>query len=194
MDWIKSICVYCGGSQDANPKFYEAAAAFGKILAQNNIRLVYGGAQVGMMGAIANAALEGGGEVLGITPNHLEEMQPAHKGLSELIFVPDMHTRKRTMFENSDAFVVLPGGFGTLDEVFEIITWKQIKLHDKQVVFLNLEGYWEPIKSLAQELLKEKFIKESDLKYFDFVEKPEDILPLLGSCSKPEFPDQTDKF
>src|SRR5882724_11747956 len=147
---VKRLCVYCGSSDRVAAAYREAARRLGTILAASGIELVYGGGRIGLMGLVANAALEAGGRVIGIIPAHLHDAEIGHSGVSELIVVGSMHERKQRMFEMSDAFAVLPGGLGTLDEAFEIITWKQLSLHDKPVVILDVAGYWAPLVALIE--------------------------------------------
>ena len=144
---LKSICVYCGSAFGANPKHRAMAQRFGELLGRNGIDLVYGGGRVGLMGVIADAALKNGSKVIGVIPEHLQSKEVGHHGISELRVVPNMHERKELMFQLSDAFVILPGGFGTLDETFEMITWRQLRLHDKPIVLLDIDGYWAPSRS-----------------------------------------------
>ena len=142
---IKSVCVYCGSSSRVRQSYKDAAVELGLILAREGIRLVYGGGQVGIMGIIADTVLKNGGEVTGIIPHFLNESEVGKADVTELIAVDSMHVRKQIMAEKSDAFIVLPGGFGTLDEFFEILTWRQLKLHDKPIVIADVESYWAPL-------------------------------------------------
>jgi uncharacterized protein (TIGR00730 family) len=145
MSKITTVCVYCGSGAGTNPRFVEAAAELGKALAENNIRLVYGGGSVGLMGAVAKSTLDHGGSVTGIIPDFLKAKENALAYVQEMIVTPDMHERKRLMFERSDAFVALPGGIGTLEEFFEVWTWRQLGYHDKPIGLLNLDGYFGPM-------------------------------------------------
>lgn len=155
----KRVCVYCGSSRGARPVYAEAAAEFGRLLAGAGLGLVTGGGRVGLMGAVANAALEAGGEVVGVIPEHLKERELGHGGLSELLVVPDMHARKATMAALSDAFVALPGGTGTLEELFEAITWSQLGLHAKPVALLDTDGYWGGLLTLFSQMEAEGFAR-----------------------------------
>jgi len=148
MSKIKTVCVYCGSGPGTNPRFVEAAKAFGKILAESGIRLVYGGGSIGLMGAVATSALDHGGMVTGIIPDFLTIRENALKRVQELIVTPDMHERKRLMFEHSDAFVALPGGIGTLEELIEQMTWAQLGRHKKPILIANINGFWDPLLSL----------------------------------------------
>jgi uncharacterized protein (TIGR00730 family) len=142
MKKIKTVCVYCGSGPGTNPHFVEAAIALGKALAENGIRLVYGGGSIGLMGAIAKSVLDHGGTVTGIIPDFLTTRENALKRVQEMIVTPDMHERKRLMFERSDAFVALPGGIGTLEELVEQLTWQQLGRHAKPVLLANIDGFW----------------------------------------------------
>ena len=153
MATVRSLSVFCGSSTGINGRHHEAAARLGAILAEEGVELVFGGARIGLMGVLADAALGAGGRVTGVIPHDLKWAALAHQGLHELIVVKSMHDRKRVMFERSDAFVALPGGFGTLDETFEIITWKQIGLHDKPIVLVDNDGYWKPLGALLDHVI-----------------------------------------
>jgi len=157
-----TVCVYCGASSNVSDIYKDAAYECGKVLAQNGIDVVYGGGRVGLMGIVADAALEHGGNVIGIIPGHLQKKEPKHMHLTELIIVESMHDRKALMEQRSDGFLVLPGGFGTMDETFEILTWKMIGLHNKDVVLLNTTGYWDPFIALADKIIGEGFAQEKD--------------------------------
>src|ERR1700745_2833391 len=148
MNQIKTVCVYCGSGPGTNPHLIEAAQALGKIFAQNHIRLVYGGGSVGLMGAIAKSALDHGGAVTGIIPDFLRARENALTRVQEMIVTPDMHERKRLMFERSDAFVPLAGGAGTLEELVEQLTWKQLGRHAKPVLLADIGGFWGPLLDL----------------------------------------------
>ena len=187
MTTLNSVCVYCGASTRVDPLYTQAATDLGKALASENIQLVYGGGRLGLMGAVADGALSENGKVIGYMPDHLEDLEQGHASLTELHIVKDMHTRKRCMFEKANAFVVLPGGFGTMDEMFEIITWKQIELHDKPLIVLNINGYWDPLKALVENTVSEKFAKDHHRAFFNFVDRIEDVVPLLKSLPEEGF-------
>ncbi|MFA6280167.1 MAG: TIGR00730 family Rossman fold protein [Bdellovibrionales bacterium] len=178
---IESVCVYCGSSNHVDAVYKEAAHAIGTALAQNNLRLIYGGGHVGLMGIIADSVLASGGEVTGIIPEHIRAHEMQHTGLTELIVVDDMHTRKNMMAEKADAFVVLPGGFGTLDEAFEILTWKQLGLHTKPVVFFDVNGFWQPAFQLINHLVDKKFAMPDNLLIFKPVTTVEAMLEALNT-------------
>jgi len=154
---VKSVCVYCGASNGASETFLKIATDVGRALGEHRIRLIYGGGGIGLMGAVADAALAAGGEVLGIIPEHLQQAELGHRGLTELKIVDSMHTRKRMMFDLSEAFIVLPGGMGTLDETFEILTWRQLGLHDKPILLVDVAGYWRPLRDLLDHLAAHGF-------------------------------------
>lgn len=156
---LNAVCVFCGSMPGANPEYVAAAAALGTLLAQRDITLVYGGGHVGMMGALADAALAAGGRVIGVIPEHLMRPELAHRQLTELHVVDSMHTRKRTMAERSDAFAVLPGGFGTFEEMFEMITWLQLRLQAKPVCALNVRGYFDALLAFLRHAGAEEFIR-----------------------------------
>jgi uncharacterized protein (TIGR00730 family) len=182
MTTIRTVCVYCGSGSGTNPRFTEAAHALGKIFAENGIRLVYGGGSVGMMGAVARSVLEHGGDVTGIIPEFLvkkEVMMP----LKDLIVTPDMHERKRLMFEHSDAFVALPGGIGTLEELVEQLTWKQLGRHAKPVLLADIDGFWGPLLDLFVHMRATQFIRTDMSVEILKAERVEDILPRLRAAA-----------
>jgi uncharacterized protein (TIGR00730 family) len=188
MSKINTVCVYCGSGAGTNPRFIESAKALGKTLAENRIRLVYGGGAVGMMGAVATSVLDHGGTVTGIIPSFLTAKENALKRVQEMIVTPDMHERKRLMFEHADAFVALPGGIGTLEELVEQLTWQQLGRHSKPVLLANIDGFWEPLLSLIAHMRDTQFIRANlsiDILKADQVE---DILPRLqaAAASAPE--------
>jgi uncharacterized protein (TIGR00730 family) len=183
MNQIKTVCVYCGSGPGSNPRFVEAAIGLGKTFAENNIRLVYGGGSVGLMGAVAKSTLEHGGSVTGIIPDFLRARENALTRVQEMIVTPDMHERKRLMFERSDAFVALPGGIGTLEELVEQMTWQQLGRHSKPVLLANIDGFWEPLIALLSHMRATEFIRASlpiDILKADRVE---DILPRLRAAA-----------
>ncbi|MFA7428948.1 MAG: TIGR00730 family Rossman fold protein [Rhodospirillaceae bacterium] len=177
MTELKSLCVFCGSSPGNDVRYADSARALGRALGEAGVELVFGAGGVGIMGAVAQACLDAGGAVTGIIPEHLTQAEAALPGLTETIVVPDMHTRKRIMFDRSDAFCVLPGGFGTMDETFEILTWKQLGLHDKPVVIVDVAGYWKPFLTFTESMLTEGFIKPRHLDLFSVVARIEDVLP-----------------
>jgi uncharacterized protein (TIGR00730 family) len=181
MSKINAVCVYCGSSPGADPAFAEAAAAFGRILAQNRIRLVYGGGSVGLMGALATAVLENGGSVTGIIPDFLMRPErPRQIGVDQIV-VTDIHARKRLMFEQADAFVALPGGAGTLEETIEQLAWAQLGRHEKPILFANIKEFWAPLLKLLQHMHQLKFIHSEHRFRYLVSDNIEDILPKLYS-------------
>ena len=183
MNQIKTVCVYCGSGSGSNPRFVEAATALGKVFAENNIRLVYGGGTVGLMGAVAQSVLEHGGAVTGIIPDFLATRERMNANLTELVITPDMHERKRLMFERSDAFVALPGGVGTLEELVEQMTWQQLGRHTKPVLLANIDNFWEPLIALLTHMRANQFIRPAlDVDVLK-AERVEDILPRLRAAA-----------
>jgi uncharacterized protein (TIGR00730 family) len=183
MSKIKTVCVYCGSGPGTNPHFVEAARAFGKILAESGIRLVYGGGSIGLMGAVATSVLDHGGKVTGIIPDFLTIRENALRRVQEMIVTPDMHERKRLMFEHADAFVALPGGVGTLEELVEQLTWQQLGRHSKPVLIANIEGFWEPLLTLLTHMRATQFIRPSLAVDILKAERVEDILPRLKEAA-----------
>lgn len=177
MTKIKNICVYCGASNRVSDRYLQAADDVGRVLAENDIGLVYGGGRSGLMGKVADSVLSNGGRAVGIIPKHLQDREERHDGLSELHIVDTMHVRKQMMTDRSDAFLILPGGYGTLEEAFEILTWRQLGLHQKPIIFLNIHNFWNPLKELKQHLFEEAFIKSDDLQLFGIVDSTDSILP-----------------
>ncbi|NLS03019.1 TIGR00730 family Rossman fold protein [Rhizobium sp. P32RR-XVIII] len=158
---IQSICVYCGSRPGGDAAYMAAGRAFGKEIAEYGLRLIYGGGTKGIMGAVASGVLSNGGQVTGIIPEFLIDMEATRHSLgqlNELIVTPDMHTRKHMMFERSDAFVALPGGIGTLEEIVEIMTWAQLARHEKPMVFANIKGFWDPMMELMRHMTEEGFV------------------------------------
>ena len=183
MSTIKTVCVYCGSGPGTNPRFMESAKALGKALAEGGIRLVYGGGSVGMMGAVATSVLDHGGMVTGIIPGFLTAKENALKRVQEMIVTPDMHERKRLMFEHSDAFVALPGGIGTLEELVEQLTWQQLGRHSKPVLLANIDGVWEPLLALLAHMRATQFIRPTLSIDILKAERVEDILPRLQAAA-----------
>jgi len=161
---ITSLCVFCGSSPGLEPAYASAARQFGSLIAQRGITLVYGGGDVGLMGEVANGALGAGGKVIGVMPRHLIEKEVAHRNLTELIAVSSMHERKMKMAELSDGFVALPGGIGTLEEIFEAITWTQLGLQQKPCAFLNTAGFYTKLLSFLEFVVEQRFVKEEHYK------------------------------
>ncbi|MEI6558521.1 MAG: TIGR00730 family Rossman fold protein [Rhodospirillaceae bacterium] len=183
-----SVCVYCGSSSRVNDVYKDAARQLGVGLARAGIEVVYGGGRVGLMGILADAALAAGGRVVGIIPEHLQVLEVDHVGLSELVVVDSMHARKRLMVERSDAFVVLPGGLGTLDETFEVVTWKQLRLHDKPIVIADIAGYWTPLLQLFAHIDGEQFVSGGYRRLFSVAADIAQVLDSLGHQPAPATP------
>ncbi len=182
---ISALCVYCGSSNGADPAYLEAARRVGREAASRDIGIVFGGGRVGMMGAVADGALETGGEVIGIIPGHLQEQEVGHDGLTRLEIVDSMHVRKMRMFELSDAFCALPGGLGTLDETFEIVTWKQLGLHDAPVLLVNLGGYWDPLLEMVAHQAAAGFVRPQHQHLFQVVDGIEALFEVLETAEPP---------
>jgi uncharacterized protein (TIGR00730 family) len=184
MSEIRKICVYCGSGAGTDPAFLQAARDFGEILAKNDIGLVYGGGGNGMMGSLAHATLDHGGSVTGIIPEFLVQREHASRGARELIITRDMHERKRKMFDLADAFVALPGGVGTLEELVEQLTWVQLGRHRKPVLVVNIEGFWEPLCALFDHMRALEFIR-GDLSFDLLVaDKIAEVLPMLQRAAE----------
>ena len=183
MNQIKTVCVYCGSGPGTNPRFVEAAITLGKVFAENNIRLVYGGGSLGLMGAVAKSTLDHGGAVTGIIPEFLRARENALTRVQEMIVTPDMHERKRLMFERSDAFVALPGGIGTLEELVEQLTWQQLGRHHKPILLANIDNFWEPLFSLLAHMRVTEFIRASLPLEVLKADKVEEILPRLRAAA-----------
>ncbi|HUL07855.1 MAG TPA: TIGR00730 family Rossman fold protein [Candidatus Acidoferrum sp.] len=194
MTAIASVCVYCGSSRGANPRHAEAARELGAQLAGHGMRLVYGGGRIGLMGVVADAVLAVGGQVIGVIPEHLQVQERGHRGVTELRVVASMHERKNLMFELSDAFVILPGGFGTLDEAFEMLTWRQLRLHDKPILFLNTDGYWTPFDKLVEHFIAEGFVRKNNRRLFAMVDAVEDVVPTLLRQPAPAVADSVERL
>lgn len=193
MQEIKSVCVYCGSSSRSELIYQKAAFELGRSLADAGIQLVYGGGQLGLMGLVADGVMNHGGRAIGFITKNLEYVEGGHTRLSELHVVDTMHTRKLKMSENADAFVILPGGFGTLDELFEILTWRQLEMHDKPLIIANINGYWDPLKALVHSVVEHQFARPSDEKLLIFVPSIEEIIPLLRQLPEP-LVDVTSKY
>ena len=179
MATIESVCVFCGSKMGTDPAFARAAARLGQLLAAAGIRLVYGGGRIGLMGVLAQAAMRAGGRVSGVIPDFLMKLEVADTGITDLVVVDSMHERKRRMFELADGFVVLPGGLGTLDEAFEIVTWKQLRQHSKPIVLVNLNGYWSPFADLIRATVAGGFAHPAIADLFGMVESVEDVIGAL---------------
>lgn len=168
----QSICVYCGARDGAHATYVQAADDVGRMIGANNWRLVYGAGDVGLMGQTARAAIDAGAATFGVIPDHLVQWEVGKRDLDSFIVTETMHERKKVMFMNCDAVVVLPGGAGTLDEFFEALTWRQLRLHEKPIILLNIEGYWDPLMALMQHIVDQGFADPSTL---DFITVADDV-------------------
>lgn len=176
----KSVCVYCGSRSGGDPAFMAGAETLGHALAAKDWRLVYGAGDVGLMGAVARAAQAAGGDTFGVIPRHLVEWEVGKVDLTRYIVTETMHERKKVMFMNCDAVVVLPGGAGSLDELFEVLTWRQLGLHEKPVVVMNTNGYWDPLMALLHHVVDHGFADASLLDYLTLANGPEEVIKLLA--------------
>jgi uncharacterized protein (TIGR00730 family) len=184
MSKINALCVFCGSSPGTDPAFAAAAIAFGKILAENGVRLVYGGGSVGLMGTLAHAVLDHGGAVTGVIPEFLIKRERPRRLPQELVVTPDMHQRKQTMFERADGFVALPGGIGTLEELVEQLTWAQLGRHQKPILIANINGYWDPLLTLIKHMRTVQFVPPTLNVRFLVAHSVEEILPLLLAAAR----------
>ncbi len=182
MHKFRKICVYCGSSSGGDPAFVAAAQRFGRILAENDIGLVYGGGDLGLMGAVAHAVLEAGGHVTGIIPHFLQKKERMLESVQDLLIVEDMHERKRLMFERADAFVALPGGVGTLEELVEQLTWVQLQRHDKPVMIANVGGFWRPLLALLDHMRQQGFIRPQLEARYMVCDTVDQILPQIQAA------------
>jgi len=180
---LTSLCIYCGSAVGRSLRYRAAAERLGRDLAANDVRLIYGGGRVGIMGVIADAVIANGGKATGVIPTFLETREVGHHGIDDLRVVDSMHVRKQLMFDLADAFAILPGGYGTLDETFEIITWRLLAMHDKPVVIVNQDGYWDKLLALIEHCRDEGFVSQRrDL--FQVVSDVDELLPALMAASE----------
>ncbi len=183
---LQAICVLCGSRPGSDPAYERDAIRLGEMIAERGMRLVYGGGSIGLMGVIANSALAAGGEVVGVIPDFLMRYEVGHMRLTDLVITGSMHDRKRRMFEMADGFVVLPGGLGTLDETFEVLTWKQIRLHDEPIVILDSGGYWAPLRKMIEAVVNGGFAHTGIADLFTVVSRPEDVFAALSAAPQPK--------
>lgn len=176
---IQSLAVFCGSKNGNNPLFAKQATELGKLMAENNITLVYGGGSAGIMGTIADSVMENGGKATGIIPKLLLEWEVQHRGITELIICDDMHIRKRKLYSLCDAALILPGGFGTLDELFEIVTWNQLTIHDKHIYILNSGGFYDHLILHINRMKEEEFLYEEAIKRITVIDDPSALLQFL---------------
>ncbi len=177
---INSVCVYCGSRFGASKSYESSAVSLGQGLAKHGMRLVYGAGDVGLMGTVARACMEAGGEVFGVIPEHLVKREVGKSDLTTYVVTETMHERKKVMLYNADAVVVLPGGMGSLDELFEAITWRQLGLHQKPILILNIDGYWDPLKVLIDHMINEEFAGEDVHAALTWVESVDEVLDVLN--------------
>jgi hypothetical protein len=183
---LRSICVFCGSSVGVRPEYAAAAAAFGRLLGERRIRIVYGAGNVGLMGVLAEAAVAAGGEVIGVIPQMLVDRELAHRGITDLRIVGSMHERKALMAELSDAFVALPGGLGTYEELCEVLTWAQLGIHHKPTGCLNVLGYFDPLAGLLDHAVSEGFLRPEQRRLFISTSNAEELLALLAQHQPPQ--------
>lgn len=188
---IKSVCVYCGSSAKADDVFKQAAARLGQLIAEAGMGVVFGGGHVGLMGIVADSTLEHGGPVTGIIPSHIADKEVAHKNLTELHVVETMHERKQMMVDRADAFVIMPGGLGTMDEFFEIFTWWQLGLHDKPIMVVNVDGYWDALLALVDNIVAHKFARPEDRAHIIVIDDVEQAVAALRSAPEEKTNPQT---
>lgn len=194
MSAIKSVCVYCGSSTVSDPRFDAPTLELGESLAKAGVRLVYGGGSPGLMGKVAMSCVRAGGEVIGIIPDGILKLESRCQDVTELHVVPSMHVRKQMMAEKSDAFVVMPGGLGTLDETFEILTWKYLGLHNKPVIIANIDGYWTPMLDLISSMAKSGFVRQEHLGTFVVADSIKDVMDIIASGAPLQTPLHSDKL
>ncbi|HEX7029537.1 MAG TPA: TIGR00730 family Rossman fold protein [Gammaproteobacteria bacterium] len=178
---IKNLCVFCGSSRGEDARYAQAARELGSLMAERGLGLVYGGGRIGLMGEIASAVLEAGGEAVGVIPEALLRREVGHGALTRLEVVDSMHTRKARMADLADGFIAMPGGFGTFEEWFEIITWAQLGIHDKPCVLLNVAGYFDPLLELVERAVNEKFIRAKHRGLFAVAETPAKVLDCIAA-------------
>lgn len=181
---ISTVCVYCGSRLGNKPLYQQQAADMGRLVAEANLALVYGAGSIGLMGVVARAARDHGADVVGIIPSHLDEVEITQAGLAELHVTDDMHQRKKMMFERSDAFIVLPGGLGTLDETLEMMTWAQLSLHTKPIIIVNTKGYWSPLLELVDHVVTDGFAAPENASLLTVVESPEEAIQVIEALNR----------
>ncbi len=182
---IKSIVVFCGSAEGYDEVYREAAYNLGSLMAERGIRLIYGGAKVGLMGAVADGALQAGGQVVGVIPDFLRNQEVAHEGITELIQVDSMHERKLKMYELCDGVITMPGGWGTMDEMFEMLTWGQLGLHKKPVCLLNVNGYYDSLKVLVNNMAQEGFLNECTKEMLLISDSADELLDMMETYEAP---------
>jgi uncharacterized protein (TIGR00730 family) len=183
---MKSVCVYCGSSPGSHPIYAQTAHEVGRALAEAGIRLIYGGGNVGIMGRIADGALSAGGEVIGVIPHHLADKELAHPGATEMIRVNSMHERKQMMADLADGFIALPGGIGTLEELFEVLTWLQLGLHSKPIGLLNVAGFWDSLLVFLDQLVAQRFLKQEHRAMLLVADELPELLRIMNTFQAPD--------
>ena len=191
---IRSVCVYCGAKAGRDPAWAEAAVALGRGLAERGVEMVYGGGRVGLMGIAADAALQAGGKVVGVIPRFLRRAEVGHGAVTQLVLVETMHERKQRMSEIADAFVILPGGLGTLDEMFEIVTWKQLGLHDKPIVVADIGGFWQPLRELLDHVVAGELMHGDLAQFVTFAPDIAQVFRVLETAPASRSPLETEKI
>jgi uncharacterized protein (TIGR00730 family) len=186
--WMKKVCVFTGAASGINKLYIDAAYQMGKMLASRGLGLVYGGGKLGLMGAVADGMLAANGKVTGIIPKFLDNVEVGHQGVTDLHIIDSMHERKAMMYDAADAFIILPGGLGTLDETMEIITWRQLGLHQKPIIIVNLNGYWDSMLIMFQNIIDQGFMHHGHTGHFDQVEDLDSLMDKLDSISRSEEP------
>ena len=194
MTTLKSVCVYCGSSNGTRPSYLEAARKLGAALAADKVGLVFGGGDVGLMGAVANTVVDSGGAVIGIIPRFLREVEIPSERIQELVVTETMHERKALMYERSDAFCALPGGIGTLEEIVEMISWAQLNQHRKPIILVNIEGYWDAFEALLDYVIEQGFARPDIRRVWKVVDHVEDVLPTIRDWLKGEETETVPKF
>lgn len=184
--YMKNLCVFCGSNAGADPIYTQAAQELGKLMAERDMTLVYGGGNVGLMGVIADECLNHGGKVIGVIPNFLQDKEVGHDGLTKMIVVKTMHERKQIMADLSDGFVAMPGGFGTMDELCEILTWSQLGLHSNPIGLLNINGYYDHLKILFDHMVDQRFLHPQNRATVLSHSKPEQLLRMMDQYEPPD--------
>ncbi|MBC26319.1 MAG: TIGR00730 family Rossman fold protein [Rhodospirillaceae bacterium] len=177
---VANICIFCGSSNAVAQDYLDYASKLGRLCADARVNIIYGGGCIGLMGALADGAMDAGGTVIGVIPDFLNRKNIAHSGISEMVITSDIHQRKAKMAEFADAFVILPGSVGTLEEMFEVIAWKQLKCFDKPIILANVNGYWTPALALLDHMVRESFLSQQHLDLLHVVDHIDAVLPALG--------------
>ena len=186
--WMKKVCVFTGAASGINKLYKDAAYQMGQMLASRGLGLVYGGGKLGLMGAVADGMLAANGKVTGIIPKFLDNVEVGHQGVTDLHIIDSMHERKAMMYDAADAFIILPGGLGTLDETMEIITWRQLGLHQKPIIIVNLNGYWDSMFIMFQNIIDQGFMHHGHTGHFDQVDDLDSLMDKLDFISRSEDP------